>query len=525
LILSLAALVAATLAVTALGGAVSVSAAGAASSCKRVAPSHLTLTLAHGKPVAKLKWRAPRRGARGIAYRVLRDGRIVGQTRHRSMKVRVSIGKRHRFVIRRVLHGHAMRGCSLKKAVRMTTAAPGAPTGLTAADVTDTGVTLSWRAAGGAVRGYRILRDGKTVRQVAETSARVDNLFAARDYTLAVVAVDQMGRLSAPARVQVHTLEPSPSQGLAHAFLLASTGQSFKDFQAHYREIGTVYPTYYDCNTSTAALEGHDDPLITNFAKSRKVAILPRFNCQRTTVLNRILNEPELRAAWLDQITALVDQNGYDGVNLDFEAGAASDRGAYTQFVADLAARMHDRGKRLSVAVSAKLKDVPRHPRSTFFDYAGLSQNADTVFVMAWGIHWATSAPGAQDDLGWVRNVVSYIDTMPNRSKFVLGMQLYAMDWADNRAPGEQAETYEHAEAVARAQQAGATPTYDAAQDAMYFAYTGADGRSRQVWYTEAHTQATRIQMARDHGLGIGFWRLGREDQRLWDNPLLTPAG
>ncbi len=31
------------------------------------------------------------------------------------------------------------------------------------------------------------------------------------------------------------------------AFLLASTDQSFYDLEAHYQQIGVVYPTYFDC--------------------------------------------------------------------------------------------------------------------------------------------------------------------------------------------------------------------------------------------------------------------------------------
>ena len=94
-------------------------------------------------------------------------------------------------------------------------------------------------------------------------------------------------------------------------------------------------------------------------------------------------------------MTAYVDQFGYDGVNVDFEVVRAEDRNALTSFVAELAARLHARGKVLSQAVSAKTVDVMGHPRSTAFDYVELSKHVDAVFVMAWGIHWATSAPGA----------------------------------------------------------------------------------------------------------------------------------
>ena len=94
-----------------------------------------------------------------------------------------------------------------------------------------------------------------------------------------------------------------------------------------------------------------------------------------------------------------------------------------------LSGRLHANGKLLSQAVSSKISDVPNHPRSTAFDYVALSQYNDYVFVMAWGIHWATSAPGAQDDASWVRQVADYVATMANKPKFVMGTMLYGFDW------------------------------------------------------------------------------------------------
>jgi spore germination protein YaaH len=173
---------------------------------------------------------------------------------------------------------------------------------------------------------------------------------------------------------------------------------------------------------------------------------------------------------------------------------------------------------------SAKLKDVPRHPRSTFFDYINLSQVADHIFVMAWGIHWATSVHGAQDDMTWIQKVVAYIDTMPDPSKFILGMQLYGMDWPTPMAPDREAAAYEYAQVQNIIAQTGATPVWDPTQDAMHLAYTGPDGRPHDLWYTEAHTQSRRIALAAQHGLGVGLWRLGNEDQRLWDDPQIVPA-
>jgi spore germination protein YaaH len=373
------------------------------------------------------------------------------------------------------------------------------------------------------VVGYRVFRDGRIVRQVQGTSFRLTNLAASASHALTVVAVDSLGYLSAPSdALAVTTTRPEQTSGRVHAFLLASTDRSFEDFRAHYRRIGTVHPTYFDCSKA-AAMTGRDDPLITRWSKERGVRVLPRFNCQRGDVLNRILREPELREQWLNEIVGRVETYGYDGANLDFESGYPTDRDVYSAFVAELARRLHDRGRTLSVAVSAKAKDIPNHPRSTFFDYTALSQAADAVFVMAWGIHWTTSAPGAPDDLTWVRNVVDYVKTMPQPSKFVLGSPLYGMDWTGDGGSDQPAEHYEYTDVLALASRVGATPWHDAASDTMRFDYTDADGQPHQVWYPDVNTVATRFALAREAGMGTGLWRLGDEDQRVWDHPLLAP--
>jgi spore germination protein YaaH len=63
----------------------------------------------------------------------------------------------------------------------------------------------------------------------------------------------------------------------------------------------------------------------------------------------------------------------------------------------------------------------------------------------------------------------------------------------------------------------------DSTTNSWRFSYVDGDGVSHESWYTDASTQETRMRLARDHGLGFGFWRLGNEDQRLWDSALLRP--
>ncbi|HEX8645399.1 MAG TPA: glycosyl hydrolase family 18 protein [Thermoleophilaceae bacterium] len=483
-------------------------------------------TGAAGAASVRLSWEPATRGdARITGYRVFRDGTTIGQTVETFTDVRVSSNRSYALTVAAVdARGRLGRA---SETVTVTTGhePPPAPGGLTASDVDEGAVTLSWSPSvppRGRVVGYRVFRDDRLVRQVQGTSFRLTNLAASAQHRLTVVAVDSLGYLSpASSPLDVTTSRPEQSAGRAHAFLLASTGRSFEDLQRNYRRIGTLHPTYFDCSAQ-GVLTGRDDPLVSGWSKARGLRVMPRFNCQREDVLHRILTESALRERWLAYVVDTVEAHGYDGANVDFEKGLASDRDLYTGFVAELAQRLHDRGRLLSIAVSAKQRDVVNHPRSTFFDYPALAQHADTVFVMAWGVHWTTSRPGALDDIAWLTGVVNYVKTMPNRHRFVLGSPLYGMDWAGDGGTDEPADSYEYDEVIALAQRVGATPVRDAASDAMHFTYTGADGKRHEVWYGDATTVASRLALAREAGIGTGFWRLGDEDQRIWSDPLLS---
>jgi spore germination protein YaaH len=476
---------------------------------------------------AKLTWSASRAGDRPLrGYRIFRDGMTLRQVKGRSIRVALAPRRNYVFTVAAVDGAGYLGPASKAVTIKTGHRPPSVPTGLTVTNVGESSLDVAWRAskpATGRIAGYRVYRDGTLLRQVGSTSMGITGLAAAQRYELTVAAVDSLGYLSATSEpVAATTAVPAPTEGGVHAYLLASTGQSFEDLQAHYRQIGTVYPTYFEC-APDGSVAGNDDPLVTRWAQMRGIKVMPRLDCQSATRQHLILTDPGVRAGVLARVSELVQQAGYDGINIDFESGAPTDRAALTSFVTELAAIMHGQGKLVSIAVSPKASDVTTG-RPGIFDYPALSAAVDTVFVMNWGKHWSTSAPGAIADLPWATTVANYVASMPDKSKFVLGTDLYGFDWAAGGGAANPATPIEYADVQNLIAAVGATPAFDAVAGAPHFSYTDSQGVGHDVWYTDAATVAQHVRLARDRGLGIGFWRLGREDPSVWDDPLLAPG-
>jgi spore germination protein YaaH len=302
------------------------------------------------------------------------------------------------------------------------------------------------------------------------------------------------------------------------AFLLVGSPDSLADLQAHIGAIGVVYPTYFECDSPGGNVLGAPDPEVDAYAQAHGIVLMPRFTCQEGAVVHRILTSPSLRARVLAQLVLLASNSSYAGLDLDLENDGARDRTALSSFVARLAARLHAEHRLLAVDVVGVTRESIPRPAAGLYDDRALSASADTVFVMAWGVHWEGSAPGPIAPLAFVRGVARYVASLPHARRFVLGVPMYGLDWPLSGARHRRATALQYAGVTALAQSSGATPARDHSSGEMTFSYTLASVPHR-VWYMDAHAILERIRIARRYGLAAGVWRLGEEDQALWSSP------
>lgn len=228
------------------------------------------------------------------------------------------------------------------------------------------------------------------------------------------------------------------------------------------------------------------------------------------------LAEP-LLSAHIDALLALVDDNGFDGLDLDYEEFPLATRQPFGDFVERLAAGLHQRGKLLSVTVHAKTEDdPPGRPSATAQEWPRLAAAADMVTAMTYDYTNRNEPPGPVAPRSWVAQVVDYGLEAVGHEKFQVGVPFYGYLWKRDRPPAV-ATTWEAASLQVK--QFGLNPERD--QDSGELVVRlDVTGLPRQtVYVSDAATTAGRLQAlaARDQlGAGVAIWGVGGEDPAAW---------
>lgn len=229
--------------------------------------------------------------------------------------------------------------------------------------------------------------------------------------------------------------------------------------------------------------------------------------------VSALIADPSRRTAHVQALVNLVTTERYDGIQVDYEDLAATDRDPFTAFVGELGSALHAAGKLLYVTVHAKEDDAGYDDRNKAQDYAAIGAAADLVCVMAYDWHWSTSAAGPIAPYDWVQRVIGYAVTQIPSGKVILGVGLFGYDWI-----GSQAASLTWAQVIAAADQHAAPEQWDTGSQSPFFDYTDGSGQQHQVWYENARSVTAKFDLARRAELGgIELWRLGGEDPGIWD--------
>lgn len=214
--------------------------------------------------------------------------------------------------------------------------APATPGGLTAHAVAPSSVTLSWNQVPGAT-GYTVYRDGTPYEAVHGTSATVLGLSPATSYRFQVSATNAAGESARSAQITA-TTAPSGSGGTPavpkHAvtgywqnFNNGATVQKISDVPGQYDIIAVAFadatttPGAVTFTLDSAGLGGYTVDQFKADIKAKQAAgksVVLSVGGEKGTVS---VNDATSAATFAASLYTLMQQYGFDGVDIDLENG------------------------------------------------------------------------------------------------------------------------------------------------------------------------------------------------------------
>lgn len=276
-------------------------------------------------------------------------------------------------------------------------------------------------------------------------------------------------------------------------------------------------PTWFSLADANGTLTDLSDAATARQLQQRGVRVLPlvhnMFDAKRTTAF--LANETAMQQ-FIQSLVSRLDQLGVDGVNIDFESLAGSDRDRFTSFVEALSQAAKRR--KLIVTIDLPRGDASWNDRAAF-DRVAIANAVDYIAIMAYDQHYRLSTrAGPVAGLDWTEEgIQQYLNEGIPRQKLLLGIPFYSRIFGvkDTEVLSTKALLMKHIPALMQDTKATVTRDLQASMDKVTYTQ---NGQTFVFWKEDAQTVRKRIALAKKYDLaGIAIWRLGYEPPVLWD--------
>ena len=231
----------------------------------------------------------------------------------------------------------------------------------------------------------------------------------------------------------------------------------------------------------------------------------------------RLFLDSALQSRVIANVLAVMEQKGYQGLDIDFEfipPGAAQ---GYLDFLRYAAEQLHSRGYFLHVDLAPKTSPDQKGLLYEAHDYGAIGAIADSVLMMTYEWGYTYGPPMAVAPIGPVRRVAEYGASVIPKEKILLGLPNYGYDWI---LPFERGVTRataignEYAVEIARRQ--GAPIAYDGQAQSPWFDYYR-EGLEHIVWFEDVRSIEQKYNLMDELELrGGGYWNVMKGFQQNW---------
>lgn len=285
------------------------------------------------------------------------------------------------------------------------------------------------------------------------------------------------------------------------------TGKSsITEFPGSFTEISPFWYTLAE-DGNISVPNGSEDIDLLEAIRNQDQKVIPTISSPDEGVAGTVLNDAEKRQFHINSIVSKIDEFQYDGIDIDYENLAASDRETFNTFIKELSAAIHSHKKKLVVTVNAKTAEPGGWYGAQSHDYAAIAEAADYVRIMAYDQHYRDSEPGPIASITWVEEVIAFSLSKIPKEKLVLGLPTYGYDWTGSGSA--KSIVFDN---IPKDRPMG----WDDASASPFLTYWH-EGIFHQIWFENSRSLEAKIDLVQKYDLaGIVLWRLGREDKTTY---------
>ncbi len=357
-----------------------------------------------------------------------------------------------------------------------------------------------------------------------------------------VVIVPTNEELDGWVKVRTESGKLGYTKEIANTYIVRETMKEEKQIQGKISLVWDYYSEYASAPTRTEPIAGINvvspsfailkdegkGELVTNigekgrayveWAHSNGYKVWPMIsNNSYIQTTSDILNDYKLREKLINNIMEIVSEYKLDGINIDFENMYEKDKKMFSRFIIELAPRLKEYGKVLTVDVTAPDGSATW---SLCYDRNLIGKVADYVAFMAYDQYGTSSKKaGTTGGCDWVEvNINKFIGTQEEvpAEKLILGMPLYTRLWW-NTADGSEESTAISMKNVNKYIPNGVQKQWDDNLKQNYVQYDK-DGRTYKMWIEDEQSAMARFELMKKYNLaGAAYWQKGYEYDGYWD--------
>lgn len=287
---------------------------------------------------------------------------------------------------------------------------------------------------------------------------------------------------------------------------------------AELKGVNVISPTWFSIADNDGTLATLADPEYVKTAKANDMEVWALVdNFSENIDFTKIVKSTASREKMSNQLIASAIENGFEGINVDFEAIPEEAADGYIQFIRELSVKCRKNGIVLSI------DDPVPQPFTAHYNRKEQGKVADYVIVMGYDEHYVGSEEaGSVASMPFVKGGIE--DTIADvpADKVINAVPFYTRLWKLTTNANGSTELSSEAIGMDYADDTLTTYGVKAAwnETAMqdYAEFKGEDGSTYKIWLENEKSIEEKAKLVKEFDLGgIAAWKLGFERASVWD--------